>query len=213
MAKAFSRTAVLDRLKTEIDSGRSVLAVGTGNGLSARCAETGGADLAVVYNSGYYRVNGLPSIVGSLPVGDANALMLELGRESILPFKRSIPVIAGIFGTDPTRNMSDILDAVEAIGFSGVINFPTVSRHVGTQYRIDLENAGLGFDREIDMMRQAKSRDLFTMAYVYNESDALRMAQAGVDVIVGHMGLTTGGDIGAQDAVQMDEAIVRIERI
>jgi predicted TIM-barrel enzyme len=213
MRKQFTRVDILTRLRKEISAGRSILVVGTGNGLSARCAESGGADLAVVYNSGYFRVNGLPSLVGGLPVGDANEIMFRLGRESIVPSKRSIPVIAGVYGTDPTRDIDDILDTVEAIGYSGVINFPTVSRHKGTAYGRDLETAGLGFDNEIQMMRKARSRGLFTMAYVYNAEDAKSMVEAGVDAIAGHMGMTSGGDIGASNVVDMDAAIANLESI
>lgn len=213
MSKKFTRTQVIERLTAEIASNRSLLAVGTGNGLSARCAEDGGADLAVVYNSGHYRVDGLPSLVGSLPVGDANGLMLQLGRRNILPSKRRIPVIAGVYGIDPTRDMDHLLDDVEGVGYSGVINFPTVSRHVDTSYRRDLENAGLGFAREVDMVRNARRRELFTMAYVYNVDDAKAMADAGADAIVGHMGMTTGGDIGAKGAKDMTNAIADLEAI
>ncbi|MBP2562183.1 putative TIM-barrel enzyme [Neorhizobium galegae] len=209
----FSRNDVLQRLTTETAQGRSILAVGAGNGLSARCAELGGADLIVVYNSGYYRVNGLPSLVGAIPVGDANEVMLRLGRQSIMPKKRTIPVIAGVYGIDPTRDIDDLLDEVKAIGYSGIINFPTLSRHENSNYRIDLENAGLGFACEVDMMRKARERDLFTLAYVYNPEDARAMARAGVDVIVGHMGLTIGGDIGSKSAIGIDAAITRIGEI
>ncbi|TWB08697.1 putative TIM-barrel enzyme [Rhizobium sp. ERR 1071] len=209
----FTRDEVLQRLTAETARGRSILAVGAGNGLSARCAELGGADLIVVYNSGYYRVNGLPSLVGAIPVGDANEVMLRLGRQSIMPRKRTIPVIAGVYGIDPTRDIDDLLDEVKAIGYSGVINFPTLSRHENSNYRTDLENAGLGFACEVDMMRKARERDLFTLAYVYNPEDASAMAEAGVDVIVGHMGLTIGGDIGSRSAIGMDAAITRLGEI
>ena len=213
MTKTFTRSQILQRLAAETQAKRSILAVGAGNGLSARCAELGGADLVVVYNSGHYRVNGLPSLVGGLPVGDANELMFRLGRESIMPKKRALPVIAGVYGVDPTRDMDDVLDTVVSIGYSGVINFPTVGRHVGTSYRTDLENAGLGFACEVEMMRKARARDLLTLAYVYDPDDARAMAEAGVDVIVGHMGLTAGGDIGAKSAVAMDVAIERLDAI
>lgn len=213
MTKTFTRSQILQRLAAETQAKRSILAVGAGNGLSARCAELGGADLVVVYNSGHYRVNGLPSLVGGLPVGDANELMFRLGRESIMPKKRALPVIAGVYGVDPTRDMDDVLDTVVSIGYSGVINFPTVGRHVGTSYRTDLENAGLGFACEVEMMRKARARDLLTLAYVYDPDDARAMAEAGVDIIVGHMGLTAGGDIGAKSAVEMDVAIERLDAI
>lgn len=213
MGSRFNRLSVLERLQTEIQNNRSILAVGVGNGLSMRCAEAGGADLAVVYNSGHFRVNGLPSMAGGLPVGDANDIMFRLGRESIVPSRRVIPVIAGVFGTDPTRDMDQILDTVESIGYSGIINFPTVGRHKGTPYGRDLASVGLGFEREADMMRRARRRDLFTLAYVYDADHAAAMADAGVDVIVGHMGLTTGGDIGAEYAVDLLQAVERLQAI
>lgn len=211
--RRFQRSDILDKLRSEMAMHRSILAVGAGNGLSARCAEIGGADLIVVYSSGYYRVNGLPSLVGGLPVGDANEIMFRLGRESIMPKKRSLPVIAGVYGVDPTRDQDDILDTIESIGYSGVINFPTLSRHADTNYRSDLENAGLGFEREVDVMRKARQRDLLTLAYVYNPEDARMMAAAGVDILVGHMGLTAGGDIGAKSAIEMTAALHRLDEI
>ncbi|GLR87914.1 phosphoenolpyruvate hydrolase family protein [Bradyrhizobium iriomotense] len=212
MTKKYSRDEVRQRLETEIRGSRSILAVGAGNGLSARCAEAGGADLVVVYSSGYFRVNGLPSLVGNLPVGDANDIMFRLGRESIIPSKRSIPVIAGVFGIDPTRGIDEVLDTVESIGYSGIINFPTIGRHVGG-YRADLENAGMGFELEVEMMRRARRRSLFTLAYVYNEEDAGAMASVGVDCIVAHMGLTAGGDIGAKGVDALDRIIPKLESI
>lgn len=213
MTMKFSKQATLERLRNERRAGKSLLTVGVGNGLSARCAEQGGADLAVVYNSGHYRVNGLESFVGLLPVGDANQIMLELGRSSILPSMRTIPIIAGVYGVDPTKDMNDVLDEVAAIGYSGVINFPTVGRHDGEDFGRELADAGYGFEREVEMIANANARGLFTMAYAYTERQSRLMAEVGVDVIVGHMGLTTGGDIGASKAVNLTEAAKKLDAL
>lgn len=212
MSGRVERQTILAKLRGEVAAGRSILVVGAGNGLVARCAEDAGADLVVVYNSGFFRLNGLPSLVGLLPVGDANAIMMRLGRESIVPARRRIPIIAGVYGVDPTRDVADVLDAVEEIRFSGVINFPTIGRFDG-QYRKELEAAGLGFANEVEMIRQARARELLTLAYVYTPAEAALMAEAGVDVIVGHMGLTSGGDVGAAYPLHMDDAVRRLQAI
>lgn len=212
MAKRFSRTEALHRLRAEQARDKPLLVVGAGNGLSARCAEEGGADLIVVYNSGHFRVNGLPSLVGGMPVGDANDIMLRLGRESIRPRLRHVPVIAGVYAVDPTRDLDDVLDSVDDIGFSGVINFPTVGRHEGS-YRRELEAAGYGFAREVELVRKARERDLLSLAYVYNADEARLMVQAGVDVLIGHMGLTVGGAIGASSSSGLEQAAALLETI
>lgn len=180
--------------------------------LVARCVEEAGADLIVVYNSGYFRLNGLPSFVGNLPVGDANALMLELGHRSIIPATRSIPVIGGVYGSDPTRRIGTVLDEMVKVGYTGVINFPTVGRIDG-QFRQELEAAGCGFEREVDLISMARSRDLFSLAYVFTPSEAAQMTEAGADVIVGHVGRTSGGDVGSQFAPALEEAINRLREI
>ncbi len=212
MSRRFSRTEVLARLKGEIDRHASLLVVGAGNGLVARCAEDAGADLVVVYNSGYYRLNGHPSMVGNLPVGDANQIMLDLGGRAVIPATRDIPVIGGVYGVDPTRDMGRLFEDMHRAGFSGSINFPTVGRIDG-QYRLDLEAAGLGFGREVDMVRRARDAELFTMAYVYTPDDARRMVDAGVDVIVGHCGLTAGGDVGSKNAMALERAVTVLRGI
>lgn len=206
MTARADRTTVLRRLRAQIEVGRSILAVGAGNGLVARCAEQAGADLAVVYNSGYYRLHGHPSMVGNLPVGDANHIMLELGARGVIPATRSLPVIGGVYGVDPTRDFDLLFDDMRRVGFSGVINFPTVGRIDG-QYRRDLEAAGLGFGREVAMIRRARDAGMFTMCYVYVPEEARMMADAGVDVVVGHCGLTAGGDVGSQNAMALEKAI------
>lgn len=212
MTKKIAREEILRRLRKEIAAQRSILVVGAGNGLVARCAEDAGADLLVVYNSGLYRLNGLPSLVGSLPVGDANAMVIEMGSRSILPAVRDVPVIGGLYGVDPTRDIADVLDAVERVGYSGVINFPTVGRIDG-RYRQELEAAGLGYGKEIEMVRQAHQRGLFTMAYVFTAEQASQMAEAGLDVLVGHVGLTGGGDVGSSLSIGLDSAVGFLEGV
>lgn len=206
MTRRYGRAQVLERLRRQIEANTSVLVVGAGNGLMARCAEQAGADLIVVYNSGYFRLNGHPSMVGNLPVGDANEIMLTLGRRNVIPVTREVPVIGGVYGVDPTRDKTELLEQMRMTGFSGLINFPTVGRIDG-QYRKDLEAAGLGFQREVDVIALARELDMFSMCYVYNASDAALMADAGVDVIVGHCGLTEGGDVGSTNAMALDDAV------
>ena len=205
MSRRFTRTEALARLTSQIAARKSLLVVGAGNGLVARCAEDAGADLLVVYNSGYFRLNGHPSMLGNLPIGNANEIMLELDGRSVIPVTRDIPVIGGVYGVDPTRDMGLLFEDMRRVGYSGVINFPTVGRIDG-QYRLDLEAAGLGFDREVEMVRRARADDMLTMSYVYNPEDALRMVEAGCDVIVGHCGLTAGGDVGSTNAMALDKA-------
>jgi predicted TIM-barrel enzyme len=205
MSRRFKRTEILARLNSQIGARRSILVVGAGNGLVARCAEDAGADIIVVYNSGYFRLNGHPSMLGNLPVGNANEIMLELGGKSVIPVTREVPVVGGVYGVDPTRDMGLLFDDMRRAGFSGVINFPTVGRIDG-QYRRDLEAAGLGFGREVEMIRRAGAEDMLTMSYVYTPEDALRMVEAGCDVIVGHCGLTAGGDVGSTNAVALERA-------
>ncbi len=210
MSKRFARTEILSRLRTEIDAKRSILVVGAGNGLVARCAERGGVDLIVSYSTGYFRLNGLPSLVGHLPIGDANEISVRIGREAIIPVVRHTPIIGGVYAVDPTRTVTTMLDAIQAAGFSGVINFPSVGRFKGS-WRQELEASGLGFERELQMVREARERDLFSMAYVYDDPEAEQMAKAGVDVLIGHVGLTKGGDIGAKRTIGLKEAAERIE--
>lgn len=205
MSRRFNRTETLTRLRAQIDAKNSLLVVGAGNGLVARCAEDAGADMLVVYNSGYFRLNGHPSMLGNLPIGNANEIMLELGGRSVIPVTRDVPVIGGVYGVDPTRDMGMLFEDMRRAGFSGVINFPTVGRIDG-QYRRDLEAAGLGFGREVEMVRRARKDDMLTMCYVYTPDDALRMADAGCDVIVGHCGLTAGGDVGSTNAMALEKA-------
>jgi predicted TIM-barrel enzyme len=180
-------------------------------GLSAKCAELAGLDFIVVYNSGRYRMAGRSSMAGLMPYGDANAIVVEMAGE-IIPVVDSIPVIAGVCGTDPFRSMPVFLDDIRRLGFSGVQNYPTVCLFEGV-IRANLEETGLGFDREVEMIALARRRDLLTIAYVANEDEAAAMAGAGADVVVAHMGLTTSGTIGALTAMTLDEAAEKVGRL
>jgi predicted TIM-barrel enzyme len=192
----FSRKAILDRLGRTLSEGRPIIGSGAGTGISAKFAERGGADLILIYNSGRYRMAGHGSNAGLLAIGDANAIVVEMGERDVLPVVKNTPVIAGVNGTDPTRLMSVFLGKLPPIGFSGVINFPSHGIIDG-RWRESLEATGFGYDREVEMIRQAHEQDIFTLSYCFTPDEAARMAHAGVDVVVAHMGLTTGGSIGA----------------
>jgi len=200
-----TRAEALARLRAQVDAGKPVIGAGAGTGLSAKLAEAGGADLIIIYNSGRYRMGGRGSLAGLLPYGDANAIVVDMARE-VLPVVREAPVLAGVCGTDPFRLMPVFLDELKRIGFSGVQNFPTVGLFDGT-FRIGLEETGMGFGLEVDMVRLAHERDLLTAPYVFSEDEATAMAEAGADVLVPHMGLTTGGSIGASTAKTLDESV------
>ena len=206
-----SRSECLNRLKAEASSGRPIVGAGAGIGLSAKFSEAGGADLLVVYNSGRYRMAGRGSLAGLMPYGDANAIVLEMASE-ILPVVRRIPVLAGVCGTDPFRAMGPFLRQLKETGFDGVQNFPTVGLIDG-QFRQNLEETGMGFGLEVDMIRQAASMDMLTCPYVFDEQQAADMARAGADIVVAHMGLTTKGSIGAETAIDLDEAVRRVQSI
>ena len=205
MAVRHSRTEVAARLATTIRSGDAIIAAGAGNGLSAKCAELGGIDFIVIYNSGRFRMDGMPSIAGLLPYGNANDIVLELGRRHVLPAVTTTPVLAGVCGTDPTHDMPRFLRQIADAGFSGVINYPTVARFDG-DLRRDLEAVGLGFARETEMIAMARELDLYTTCYVRTPDEARQMASAGVDLVVPHVGLTTGGTTGARNAITLEEA-------
>lgn len=207
------RQALRSKLQEEIDSGRSLLGVGAGTGISAKFAERGGADLILVYNSGKFRMAGLSSNAGLLALGDANEIVMEMGTREILPAVEDTPVIAGINGSDPTRVMVRFLSQVRSAGFSGVINFPSHGIIDG-RWRQSLEETGFGYDREIAMIATASDLDLFCMAYVFDPDEATAMAEAGADIVVAHMGLTVGGDNGAKStAPSLDVAAERIAAI
>jgi len=204
-----TRQEALARLRAEVEAGAPIIGAGAGTGLSAKCAEAGGADLIIIYNSGRFRMAGRGSLAGLLPYGDANAIVVDMARE-VLPVVKETPVLAGVCGTDPFRLLSVFLDELKRIGFGGVQNFPTVGLIDGT-FRVGLEETGMGFSLEVDMIRLARERDLLTAPYVFDESQAAEMARAGADVLVPHMGLTTGGAIGAEAAKTLDECVVLIQ--
>jgi predicted TIM-barrel enzyme len=204
-----TRSEALERLRAQIDAGTPVIGAGAGTGLSAKCAEAGGADLIIIYNSGRYRMAGRGSLSGMLPYGDANAIVVDMARE-VLPVVETTPVLAGVCGTDPFRVMDVFLDEVARIGFSGVQNFPTVGLFDGT-FRQNLEETGMGYGLEVDMIRLAREKDLLTAPYVFTVDEAVAMAEAGADVLVPHMGLTTGGSIGAETAKTLDDCIPLIQ--
>src|SRR4051794_4248411 len=203
------RAEALARLRAQVDAGKPIIGAGAGTGLSARCAEAGGADLIIIYNSGRYRMAGRGSLSGLLPYGDANAIVVEMSRE-VLPIVRDTPVLAGVCGTDPFRTMPVFLQELERIGFSGVQNFPTVGLFDGT-FRQNLEETGMGYGLEVEMIRAARERDLLTAPYVFSVEEAAAMAEAGADVLVPHMGLTIGGAIGAGTAKTLEECVPLIQ--
>ncbi|GGL86427.1 phosphoenolpyruvate hydrolase family protein [Nakamurella endophytica] len=203
------RAEVLRRLRSQVASGRPVIGAGAGTGLSAKCAEAGGADLVIIYNSGRYRMAGRGSLAGLMPYGDANAIVLEMAAE-VLPVVADTPVLAGVCGTDPFRLMPRFLDQLAATGFSGIQNFPTVGLIDGV-FRQNLEETGMGFDLEVELVRLAAERDMVTCPYVFDPDQAAAMAAAGADVLVPHMGLTTSGTIGARTAPGLDEAVERVQ--
>ncbi len=206
-----TRDEALLRLREQVRQGRPIIGAGAGTGLSAKCAQDGGADLIIIYNSGRYRMAGRGSLAGMMPYGDANAIVMDMARE-VLPVARETPVLAGVCGTDPFRLMPNFLEEVKRAGFSGVQNFPTVGLIDGTM-RVGLEETGMGYGLEVDMIREAHALDLLTAPYVFTEDDARAMAEAGADVLVPHMGLTTGGAIGASTAPTLEEAVVRVQAL
>ncbi len=199
------------RLRAQVAAGRALLGAGAGTGLSAKCAEAGGVDLIIIYNSGRYRMAGRGSLAGLMPYGDANQIVVDMGGE-VLPIVKSTPVLAGVCGTDPFRVMEVYLKQLKEMGFAGVQNFPTVGLCDGV-FRQNLEETGMGYDLEVEMIRKAHELDLLTTPYVFNEEDARKMAEAGADVLVAHVGLTTKGTIGASTALTLDESVDLVQRI
>ncbi len=206
-----NRQETLARLRRTLEAGGVIVGAGAGTGLSAACAEAGGADLIIIYNSGRYRMAGRGSLAGCMPYGDANAIVMEMAGE-VLPVVKATPVMAGVCGTDPFRLMPVFLEEVKRVGFSGVQNFPTVGLIDG-RFRQNLEETGMGYGLEVDMIRAAHEADLFTTPYVFDEGQSRAMAEAGADVVVAHMGLTTKGAIGATTAFTLDESAARIQAI
>lgn len=204
-----SRDDALNRLRGKVSEGRPIIGAGAGTGISAKFAERGGVDLIIIYNSGRYRMAGRGSLAGLLPYGDANAIVMEMAGE-VLPVVQDTMVLAGVCGTDPFRLMPVFLRQVKEMGFDGVQNFPTVGLFDGT-FRDNLEETGMSYQMEVDMVREARKLDLLTCPYVFTPEEARMMAEAGADVLVPHMGLTTKGAIGAETALTLEESARRVQ--
>ena len=203
------REECLARLKKNIKEGLPIIGTGAGTGISAKCAESGGADLIIIYNSGRYRMAGRGSLAGLMPYGDANQIVVDMARE-VLPIVKNTPVLAGVCGTDPFRLMDVFLKELIEIGFSGVQNFPTVGLIDGV-FRQNLEETDMGYDLEVEMVAKARELGLLTTPYVFNEEDAKKMAKAGADMLVAHVGLTTKGSIGAKTSLTLEEAAKQVQ--
>lgn len=208
---AIKRDVILQRIKDQIAQGRAIVGAGAGTGISAKSAEAGGVDLIIIYNSGRYRMAGRGSLAGLMPYGDANAIVMEMANE-VLPVVKNTPVLAGVCGTDPFRLMDVFLKQLKDVGFSGVQNFPTVGLIDGV-FRSNLEETGMGYDLEVSMVKKAHELDLLTTPYVFSPEDAEKMAKAGADILVAHMGLTTKGTIGAKTALTLDDCVQKIQSI
>jgi len=207
------RSEILARLRSQVAAGQLIVGAGAGTGLSAKCAEAGGVDLIIIYNSGRYRMAGRGSLAGVLCYGDANAIVVDMARE-VLTIVKDVPVLAGVCGTDPFRSMDVFLPELARLGFSGVQNFPTVGLiDKDSLFRRNLEETGMSFGLEIEMVRRAREMDLLTAPYVFDVEEAQAMARAGADVLVAHMGLTTKGSIGAQTALTLEECPARVQAI
>jgi predicted TIM-barrel enzyme len=207
----FSRADCLQRLQAQVKACKPIVGGGAGTGISAKCAEAGGIDLIIIYNSGRFRMAGRGSLSGMMPYGDANAIVMDMARE-VLPVVQNTPVLAGVCGTDPFRIMKLFLRDVQAAGFSGVQNFPTVGLMDGL-FRQNLEETGMGYGLEVDMIQTASQMGLLTCPYVFNEDEAQAMAKAGADVLIPHMGLTTKGTIGAHTAMTLEQAARKVQAI
>ncbi|MDJ0817498.1 MAG: phosphoenolpyruvate hydrolase family protein [Desulfobacterales bacterium] len=208
MGKRIPRDEIIGNLKDKVARGEPIVGCGAGTGISAKFEEAGGADLMIIYNSGRYRMAGRSSLSGLFAYGDANKIVIEMGNE-VLPVVKHTPVLAGVNGTDPFRQMPVFLKELIEMGFSGVQNFPTVGLFDGVM-RENMEATGLGYDLEVEMIRIANEMDLFTSPYVFNEAEAQAMTEAGADLLVPHVGLTTAGTIGAAAALTLDEAIDKV---
>lgn len=206
-----SRAHILERFRAKIANGQPIIGGGAGTGISAKMEEAGGIDLIVIYNSGRFRMSGHGSMAGMMPYGDANAIMMEMARE-VLPVVKKTPVLAGVCGTDPMRIMPLFLKKVRDEGFSGIQNFPTVGLIDG-QYRENLEETGMGYYKEVELVKHAHEMDLLTTPYVFNPQDAIAMTGAGADILVAHMGLTTNGSIGAKSAKTLELSVELIRAI
>jgi predicted TIM-barrel enzyme len=203
-----ARKDIIEKFRGMIAKGQPIVGGGAGTGLSAKCEEAGGIDLIVIYNSGRYRMAGRGSLAGVLAYGNANEIVVEMARE-VLPVVKQTPVLAGVNGTDPFMLTEHFLKSLGELGFSGVQNFPTVGLIDGT-FRANLEETGMGYGLEVDMIRQARALDLLTTPYVFSKEETAAMVKAGADIIVCHMGLTTGGSIGAETALTLTDCVARI---
>ncbi|MGG4396449.1 phosphoenolpyruvate hydrolase family protein [Paenibacillus thiaminolyticus] len=206
-----TRQEIISQLKAQVANGDMILGAGAGTGISAKSGEAGGVDLIIIYNSGRYRMAGRGSLAGLMPYGDANQIVVDMGAE-VLPVVKRAPVLAGVCGTDPFRIMDVFLKQLKEQGFAGVQNFPTVGLIDGV-FRANLEETGMGYDLEVDMIRKAHELDLLTTPYVFDEEQAMKMAKAGADILVAHMGLTTKGTIGAKTALSLDDCAKKIQAI
>jgi predicted TIM-barrel enzyme len=205
------RLAALERLRDRVTRNEPIIGAGAGTGISAKFAERGGVDLIIIYNSGRFRMAGRGSLAGLLPYGDANAIVQDMARE-VLPVVRDTPVLAGVCGTDPFRIIPVFLRELKAMGFDGIQNFPTVGLIDGV-FRQNLEETGMGFDLEVAMIREARQLDLLTCPYVFDAASARAMAEAGADILVAHLGLTTKGSIGAKTAPTLEQSARRVQEM
>lgn len=207
---AFTRQAILTKFNAMIARREPIIGGGAGTGLSAKCEEAGGIDLIVIYNSGRYRMAGRGSLAGLLAYGNANEIVVDMAKE-VLPVVKNTPVLAGVNGTDPFCHFDKFLDDLKAMGFSGVQNFPTVGLIDGN-FRANLEETGMGYGLEVEMIRLAHQKGMLTTPYVFSEENAVAMTEAGADIIVPHMGLTTGGNIGAETALKLSDCVPLINQ-
>ncbi|WP_237800462.1 phosphoenolpyruvate hydrolase family protein [Corynebacterium accolens] len=206
-----TRQQILTKLRNQLDAGKPIVGGGAGTGISAKAAEAGGIDLIIIYNSGRFRMAGRGSLSGLLAYGNANEIVMDMANE-VLPVVKDTPVIAGVNGTDPFIVMEHFLKQIKEIGFAGVQNFPTVGLIDGV-FRQNLEETGMGFGSEIDMIRMARDFDLLTTPYAFDEDQAKELAKAGADVLVPHMGLTTSGTIGAKTALTLEDAVKKVQSL
>jgi predicted TIM-barrel enzyme len=211
MVCAKSRRQILDGLREQIAKGRPIIGGGAGTGLSAKCEEAGGIDLMVIYNSGRFRMAGRGSMSGLMPYGNANQIVKEMAFE-VLPVVKHTPVLAGVCGTDPFMIRGHFLKELKDLGFSGIQNFPTVCLYDGL-FRANLEETGMGYSLEVDCVRDARAMDMLTTPYACSVGEAKMMTEAGADLVVAHMGLTTAGSIGAKTTISLDDAVVRVRDI
>ncbi|EOA83364.1 hypothetical protein ACJQWK_00395 [Exserohilum turcicum] len=211
MSPPTDRSSILQNLRSQINNGKIIVGAGAGIGLSAKFIEAGGGDLIIIYNSGRYRMAGRGSLAGLMPYGNANDVVLEMAGE-VLPIVKSTPVLAGVCATDPFKDMSRFLKQLKDLGFAGIQNFPTVGLIDGT-FRQNLEETGMSYDAEVEVVKMAREMDLLTTPYVFNVDEAKKMASAGADILVAHMGLTTSGSIGATSGKSLDDSVKLIQEI